>query len=148
VRSTGFRSYVLPPVLAVLAAAIFSMPAVAQLQPGSTIGKTGKSSSGGEEQSEPSSRPRREAPTTERSTGSSCQKIVGTWNWDGGDAVFGPNGSVRHSLGHTASWRCSGGTVVAVWGNLGITDRITIAPDGNSVSVANSNGKTFSGTRK
>jgi len=39
---TAFRNCVRPPVLAILAAAIFSMPAVAQLQPGSAGGTIGK----------------------------------------------------------------------------------------------------------
>ena len=113
---------------------------------GGTIGKTDKSASGGAEQINPVRRAR-EAPARESAI-SRCLKIVGTWNWDPiGETVFGRDGFVRHSIGTAGTWRCNGETVFAVW-NSGITDHITVAADGNTVVVTNSNGKTFSATRK
>jgi hypothetical protein len=124
-------------------ACLMLMPAVAfaQLQPGSTggtIGKTDKSISGGEERSEPASRPRREAPTreaatTERSTGSSCRGIVGTWSWVvGTETVFNANGSAHNTSGLTAKWVCANGVVIATWSH-GVTNRIELS--GNSLTI-------------
>jgi hypothetical protein len=150
------RHYVLRPVLAILAAGMLSMPALAQLQPGSTggtIGKTGKSSSGGEEQIEPSSRPRREAPTretgtTEKSTGSPCQKFVGAWGWMAGtETVFSQNGSGRNNAGFTSTWTCANGVASVKW-NHGVVDRVTISRDGSSLSISSSAGNSFTANRK
>jgi len=107
---------------------------VAQTQPGSvggTIGKSDKSTSGGADQTtsrHPVSKP----------TGSSCQKIIGTWVWHNplitSEAVFNPDGSGTNSLGFTIRWKCSGELVIAKW-SQGPTDHARISGDGNNLSV-------------
>jgi hypothetical protein len=132
--------------------ASIATPKLAAAQAGSTggtIGKTNKSVSGGDTTKQTVTSRGQLSSGRGGNQGGACRKMVGTWNWDGGDAVFDPDGSARFSgiMTHTANWRCSEGLVIVVWSN-GITDRITVAPDGNSVSVTNSYGKTFVGTRK
>lgn len=68
-----------------LALAMFAVPCVAQVQPGSTggsIGKTDKSISGGEEANQPrvTHQPKRETGGRQTSSGQSCNALVGTWS--------------------------------------------------------------------
>jgi len=124
------------------ACAVLMMPATVFAQAGSTggtIGKQGKSISGGEE-AEPQSRPKRETPvrhpvTAEKSTGSSCRSIVGTWSWVvGTETVFNENGSARNSSGLTAKWVCANGIVIATWSH-GVTNRIELSGDRNNLTI-------------
>jgi hypothetical protein len=115
---------------------------------GGTIGKQGKSASGGD--AEPRQRPN--SRTGEKSSSGSCQKIVGSWSWAGGsETVFSANGTGRNSHPLTVggcTWTCNGGTVTANWSSMGIIDRITIAQDGDHLLITNSRGETFAATRK
>jgi hypothetical protein len=119
--------------------------------------------SGGED-TEPQRQPNPEAPirhraTTEKSTGSSCQKIVGTWKWHHlitTQTVFRSDGSGSNSTGQTSSWTCSGGIVIARWDRRAV-EHIKISGDGNRLSISIVNcgtspfcklGATFPATRK
>jgi hypothetical protein len=147
-------------LVAAVAYAVMLIPtvALAQLQPGSTggtIGKTDKSISGGEEAAEPlQSLPRRDKraakPPNEASgetRGSSCGRIVGTWNWVLGlTVVIKSNGSITASNGLTATWRCNGSQYSFAWSN-NITDRVSLSTDGNRLDAVNSVGIHFSSTR-
>jgi hypothetical protein len=148
-------------LVAVLTCAALIMPASVFGQAGSTggtIGKTDKSISGGEEQTEPQHRPegkrspRGRPVKSEKTTGNPCQKIIGRWTWNdaGGTtkAVFGSGGTGQNvARGLTSTWTCSGaGIAIVRWSN-GISDRVTISPDGNSLSIANPYGGVFSAVR-
>jgi hypothetical protein len=111
---------------------------------GGTIGNTDKSVSGGTETEQARRRPKPPRPTS----ATSCQKIVGTWAWNGGtETVFRQDGSGQHNLGSTSRWTCGGGRAVARWNN-GYVDRISISSDGNSLLVTNNQGTGFTATRK
>jgi hypothetical protein len=123
---------------------------------GGTVGKTDKSASGGEEKAEPQKpvpkRDRRagKPPSNEASSetrGSSCGRIVGTWNWVFGlTVVIKSNGSMTASNGLTATWTCSDGQYSFAWSN-NITDRVSLSKDGNQLDAVNSMGIHFSSTR-
>jgi hypothetical protein len=153
------RRYALIGIVALviwLAAIANGSPVLAQAgSTGGTIGNTNKSLSGGED-TEPHRKPNREAPirhrsTTEKSTGSACQKIVGTWAWHyisgTTETVFSPNGSGRSNIGLTNSWTCTGRIATVIWSH-GYVDRLTISRDGSSLSITNNKGESFSATRK
>jgi hypothetical protein len=114
---------------------------------GGTIGKQGKSASGGD--AEPRQRPN--SRTGEKSSSGSCQKIVGSWSWVAGfETVFSANGTGRNSspFAGPCTWTCRGGIVIVNWSSLGVIDRITIAQDGDHLLITNSRGDTFAATRK
>jgi hypothetical protein len=118
---------------------------------GGTIGKTGKSVSGDEEQTNQSPKRRRmDSNTGARTKTSSCRRIVGTWSWPLGATVsFKEDGSSSRTFFGTVGtgrWVCSEDLVVITW--KGIVDHITISEDGNALFVSNSNGQTFTATRK
>jgi hypothetical protein len=120
---------------------------------GGTIGKTDKSVSG-DNDSGPHQAPRqpRAYKPDGQSTSSSCRKVVGNWSWKGGtaDAVFNSDGTGRLTWPFGAAsctWKCDGSGVIANW-SIGVVDRITISGDGNSLLINNSQGETFSSTRK
>lgn len=146
--------------VAILAYAALLFPSAAFAQAGSTggtIGETDKSISGGETLSEPRHRPEGERRqhatiTSEKTSDNRCQKIVGRWTWNdaGGTtkAVFGSGGKGQNTArGLTSNWTCSGdGIAIVNWSN-GISDRVTISRDGNSLSIANPFGGVFSAVR-
>lgn len=127
--------------------------ALAQVQPGSTggtVGKREKSISGGEDGAKPgrSAAPAKPAAAPARAAASSaCPSVAGVWTakgaWNvlfgGGDTVINADGTASHRSGNTARWSCSGGTYVFVWTH-GFTDRVTLSPDGKSLTGANQNG--------
>ena len=121
---------------------------------GGTIGKQDKSISGGEEADRPRAAPHPKRPAAkaqETSSGHSCSRIVGTWSWYLGvtETVFNQNGTVRNSGGNTGKWTCAGATVRNEWVS-GDTERYTISPDGNSMSVVSTwhGGTRFTATRR
>jgi hypothetical protein len=146
--------------IALLTYAVLLLPSTVFAQAGSTggtIGKTDKSISGGGTPSEPQHRPEGKRPphatvTSEKTSGHRCQKIVGGWTWNdaGGTtkAVFSHGGTGQNAArGLTSSWTCSGdGIAIVSWSN-GISDRVTISRDGNSLSIANPFGGVFSAAR-
>jgi hypothetical protein len=145
-------------LVTVLTCAALIIPATVFAQAGSTggtLGKTDKSISGGEEQSEPrrvpeSKRPARSAVAKEKPTGNSCQKIVGRWAWHywtgTTETVFSRGGTGQNApTGLTNTWTCEDGIATIKWSH-GYTDRATISRDGNSLSISSS-GQSFSATR-
>lgn len=97
---------------------------------GGSIGKQGKSISGGEESSAPKQgtpSPARRAPSQDRSTSRDqakpgCPSIAGTWSWTGGlfgknDTVFNQDGTARHRSGIVGTWTCRGGDIYLHWKN-------------------------------
>jgi hypothetical protein len=147
-------------LVAVLACAVLLFPATVFAQAGSTggtIGKTDKSISGGETPSEPQHRPEGKRPphatiTSEKTSGNRCQKIVGRWTWNdaGGitKAVFSSGGTGQNTVrGLTSSWTCSGDGIATVSWSNGISDRVTISRNGNSLSIANPYGGVYSAVR-
>jgi hypothetical protein len=147
-------------LVAVLACAALIMPASVFGQAGSTggtIGKTDKSISGGEEQTEPrrgpseSKSPPRGDVAKEKPTDSSCQKIVGRWAWHywtgTTETVFSRGGTGQNTpTGLTNTWTCADGIATIKWSH-GYTDRATLSRDGSSLSITNSSGQSFSATR-
>ena len=125
---------------------------------GGTIGNQDKTISGGEEVDRPRAAPHPKRPATksqERSSGRSCDRIVGNWTWYLGltETVFNQDGTGRNS-GASATWTCSGGerAVVRWHGGMvsGAVDRVTISHDGNSLTVLSqlNGGTTFTATRR
>jgi hypothetical protein len=124
---------------------------------GGTVGKTEKSISGGEDADRPRAAPLAKRPAAkeqETSPGRSCGRIVGRWSWylNLTESVFHKDGTAGHSGGATGRWTCAGGTVSVVWGDGGNarTDRITVSPDGNTISVDSpwGGGIMFKGKRR
>lgn len=95
---------------------------------GGTIGKQGKSVSGGEDEK----RPRQSAPPSGQRT--SCPNIVGLWNsWASGlfgkaDTTFISDGTAKHRSGIPGTWKCEGGQLVMTWGS-GRVEHFTLSPD-------------------
>lgn len=126
---------------------------------GGTVGNTDKSVSGGDEQKAPPRANLRQSPRTfpaqvkpagdRRETGSPCGRLVGTWKWfNGVDVVFKANGTAEATNGDTSKWVCDGGMYRVTWKSFGQTDRITLAPDGQTLSGTSSLlGIAVSGTR-
>jgi hypothetical protein len=81
--------------------------------------------------------------------GSHCGKIVGTWLPGGGQLTFDQNGGARFTLllSATGQWTCANGKVIVAWNNGDVT-RATLSHDGNSLTGATNNGKTWVATRK
>jgi hypothetical protein len=120
---------------------------------GGTIGKQDKSISGGVEVDTPRvvPHPKRSATKSqERSSGQSCDRIVGKWTWYLGvtETVFNQNGSVRNTA-NSGKWTCAGSAITISWIN-GYIDRMTISQDGKSLAVVSTwNGGTrFTATRR
>ena len=143
------------------AAALLSMPASALAQAGSTggsIGKQGKSASGGEEQATPRAAPGRKSRINDpaspeespHESKSPCGRIVGTWRWfNNVDVVFRSDGTGEATNGDRSTWTCSGGMFSVTWRSFGQTDRLTLSPDGKQLSGNSSMmGIAVSGTRK
>ncbi|MBI4275518.1 MAG: hypothetical protein HY659_12555 [Rhizobiales bacterium] len=95
---------------------------------GGTIGKQGKSISGGEDENPP----RQPAPPSGQRT--SCPNIVGVWNsWASGlfgkaDTTFGNDGTAKHRSGIPGTWKCESGQLVMTWGSGGV-EHFTLSPD-------------------
>jgi hypothetical protein len=146
--------------LCVFVVAMLSSPCAAQVQPGSTggsIGKTEKSISGGADADRPHAAPLAKRPAAkeqETSSGGSCGRIVGRWSWylHLTETVFHKDGTAGNSGGAKGRWTCAGGTVNVAWGDGGkaSTDRMTLSPDGNSISVDSpwNGGVSFIGRRR
>lgn len=110
-----------------------------------TIGNRDKSISGGNEQPpHRPSQPRRQP----KQISDLCQKIAGTWSWVAGlEAVFEAGGTCRNSASDQCKWLCSSGVVTATWAS-GYVDHITISRNGNSLSVTNNHGVSWTAIRK
>jgi hypothetical protein len=138
------------------------LPAIAfaQVQPGSTggtIGKREKSISGGEKGAKPipPAVPAKPAAAPARAPASSpCPGIAGVWTAKGawnvlfgsGDTTINADGTASHRSGNTARWSCSGGTYVFVWTH-GFTDRVSLSPDGKSLTGTNQHGSAVAFVR-
>ena len=151
------RRFILP----IFLIATFSAPCVAQVQSGSvggTVGKQDKSISGGAELDRPRAAPQPKRSATksqEKSSGQSCDRIVGNWTWYLGvtEMVFNQDGTARNSGGGPATWTCTGGRAVVTFRggpSTGAVDHVTISHDGNSLVVHSqfNGGLTFTATRK
>jgi hypothetical protein len=85
---------------------------------GGTIGKTEKSTSGGEEGSNALRHPSRR--TGSKSFGDGCRRIIGVWTWRisilSWRIVVRPDGVAHHSIdnGIKGAWSCDGDKVVFV----------------------------------
>jgi hypothetical protein len=132
---------------------LMTLPAEAFAQAGSTGGTLGESdkSVAGErdidsEQKSPRANRAAHRPTAERSS-SSCQRVVGTWDWFIGPTVtFKDDGTGGNSL-FTFTWTCSGGNYVLVWSH-GYTDRVKLSADGKSLDGKNQNGTHIFASRQ
>lgn len=115
---------------------------------GGSIGKQGKSASGGGE----APAPRRSAPPPSQITApapaaSPCAKIPGVWSWFiGPDVTFHAGGKLTSPL-FNATWSCDNGKVVISWSH-GFVDRLTLSADGTHLSGTNQAGTAVSGIRK
>jgi len=113
---------------------------------GGTLGKTDKSASGGDKETEPqrSIRP----PKARTKEASSCAKITGVWSWFvNGDVTFKSDGSfVQPQPSLTGTWTCKNDYVVMFWSH-GYTDRLTLSRDGTHLEGSNGFGGV-SGDRK
>ena len=160
-RGSGSDRRLLLAAAAALALAC-AQPHAAAAQAGSTggsIGKQGKSVSGGESPPEPrraAPQPAPARPATSRRSetpraaeaASPCAGVAGVWTWFvGGDAVFKPNGAVEAVNGLTARWTCRDGIFTVTWVN-GFVDRLTLSSDRSRLSGTNNLGFTVTGTRK
>jgi hypothetical protein len=146
-------------LVAILACAALTMPAIAFAQAGSTggtIGKTDKSVSGGEERIEanptPSPQKRRKViddkkSTTENKENAGCMKIVGSWDWLlGRTRIFLPTGRLPSSDRGGGTWTCKGDNYVVRFAD-GSEDRLKMSSDGNSMSgIGSATGWTISFT--
>jgi hypothetical protein len=116
---------------------------------GGTLGNTDKSISG-ERREEPAAQPRAREPKSHTArkaeAGSSCGRIAGSWKWGSATIAIKADGTAQHAVGGSGTWTCNGGQYVFTWSN-GITDRVTLSVDGNSLSWSNNLGWTGSGTR-
>ncbi|MBI4275517.1 MAG: hypothetical protein HY659_12550 [Rhizobiales bacterium] len=113
---------------------------------GGTIGKQGKSVSGGDESSPPTQAAPTPAPPasgSQRSASreparSGCRSIAGTWNWSGGlfgrnDTVFSSDGTAKHRSGFTGTWNCQGGGIYLHWKNWW-QGSLQLSPDGRRLT--------------
>lgn len=96
----------------------FATGALAQGSAGGSIGKQGKSASGGEDA--PAPRASSNGGQTP-ATGKRCPNITGIWSsWASGlfgasDTNFRPNGTATHKSGIEGTWRCEGGQIWLHW---------------------------------
>jgi hypothetical protein len=140
--------YVLPAILTVFAAVMISMPTTAQIQPGSTggtIGKQGKSVSGGEEAVEPqqsSPKRRRRIPSADAASSEGRRQatsLAGQWRGPFGATQIsqqqGGNLTFRNEVGSVSHGRwLDPSTVTAYeWGVEG-----KVSSDGKSIAWTNS----------
>ena len=134
-------------------AAVLTLPALAQ-QPGSaggSIGKHGKSASGGEDE-KPAAKPKPRRPSAggeaPRKKTAGCGRIAGTWHWVWGTTtIIKADGTASNNNGaYTATWTCKGNQYVFVWSN-GFRDTATPSGDGSSMDIVNNIGFSFSSTR-
>ncbi len=122
---------------------------------GGSIGKTEKSISGEQAGEESNARPRRHRlrrseSGEEAEHGSSCQaKIVGQWRWHYGTTIsIRPGGGLSESNGTVGHWTCSGNSITMKWKEFGgITDWLTLSPDGRRMSGTNNLGAHAGATR-
>jgi len=148
-----FRGETMLRILLVCAFAALLTPALAQ-QPGSaggSIGKHGKSASGGEEE-KPAAKPKPRRASAEgeapRRKAAGCGRIAGTWHWVWGTTtIIKADGTASNNNGaYTSSWTCKGNTYTFIWSN-GFRDTATLSDDGGSMSIVNNIGFSFGATR-
>jgi len=117
---------------------------------GGSLGKKGKSASGGEEASPRQTKPRSKASASAKTDSSkSCGNFNGTWTSGGGswlyganDTVFRSNGTARHSSGIVGTWTCEDGVIDLDWKNWD-HDRLKLSADGKRLdSLAGGRGFT------
>jgi hypothetical protein len=104
---------------------------------GGTIGKTDKSASGGDKETEPQRRSIRPSKARTKEA-SSCARLVGVWSWyTGGDVTFKSGGTfVQPEKSLTGTWTCKNDYVVMLWSH-GYTDRVTLSRDGTHLEGTN-----------
>ena len=138
------------PVVILLAGAMLSVPAIAQVQPGSTggtIGKQDKSISGGEELR---TTKHKDLPVgSER--GSVCTKVAGSyaWSWLNQKTVvtLNPDGSSSATNGNMGNWTCAGRTITINWA-FGGANVMNLSTDGGKLHGTNATaGISISGVR-
>jgi hypothetical protein len=105
---------------------------------GGSIGKQGKSVSGGEEAPERKARTHEAAkPVGKPSAGisqASCNLAVGTWFWVTQEVTLQANG-IADSRGGQGKWSCASGRVTVVWDSSSFgPERFTIAADGQTMT--------------
>jgi hypothetical protein len=119
---------------------------------GGTLGNTDKSISGDREQPrqpvqprQPHAAPQARASQKEQETKhTSCRDIVGRWSWVVGTVTtFNGDGTATNNAGFAAKWICADGVVVVTW-NHGVTNKVEIAKDRNSLTI---DGGSFTSTR-
>jgi hypothetical protein len=153
-RPATLVSFIAMLACCIAAAFPLSTPGFAQGSIGGSIGKQGKSVSGGEETTtlpakrrDPPARTATENPPEKKVSG--CGNFFGTWTSGGGSWLFGENdttisadGTARHLSGIVGNWTCSSGVVVLVWKNWA-TDKIKLSADGKRLDSVEG-GKGFS----
>ena len=139
---TGLRVVV---AVAFLSLLLPAGPALSQGSAGGTIGKHGKSASGGEEPSKPArKRSTSEDGAPRKKAASHCPNIVGTWNsWASGlfgqgDTTFSKDGTATHRSGIVGKWFCEGGKLHIEWpdGKPGV---VTPSDDGKRLITSDGN---------
>jgi hypothetical protein len=109
---------------------------------GGTLGKTGKSASGGEEQQQgtPRVEPKHRAGPREASAGTKgdgCGNINGDWDWKWawGSTLttIKANGTATETNGVVGTWVCADGVFTFSWNN-GATDHLKLSSNGRHPS--------------
>jgi hypothetical protein len=122
---------------------------------GGTIGKSGKSMSGGDDAPAPRATPAAKSSTTAKraADGASdkrgCGNFFGIWTSGGGswlygqnDTTFNANGTARHRSGIVGTWTCSNREIVLIWKDWD-NDRLKLSADGKRLDSL-AGGKGFS----
>lgn len=116
--------------------------AIAQGSAGGSIGKQGKSVSGGEDTERPA--PRSGSGSVKRASKpaeakqSRCPNIAGQWSsWASGmfgkgDTAFFPDGSASHKSGYNGKWFCANGQLRIEWSD-GKPGAVRLSPDGKTI---------------
>lgn len=117
---------------------------------GGSLGKKGKSASGGDETPRQDARPKQRASAgagVKAGSSKGCGNFSGTWTSGGGswlyganDTVFRADGSARHSSGIVGTWTCKDGVIDLIWKDWD-HDQLKLSADGKRLdSVAGGRG--------
>jgi hypothetical protein len=148
-------------VAALLLVGLLLLPGAALAQGGSgstggTVGKRDRAVSGDHAPAPARpAEPAKPAPAQPQAAArAACPAIAGTWTAKGvwnilfgdGDTVIGADGTATHRSGNTARWSCAGGIYVFEWTH-GYTDRVSLSPDGRSLTGTNQQGSAVAFVR-
>lgn len=116
---------------------------------GGTIGKTGKSASGGEEPEGDKKADRGGVAT--KQAGNGCSRVAGRWQWkwlNNTDSVtLHANGTGTGRNGMPSTWTCTGRTVIIDWKSS--TNTLVISSNGNKlIGTSSFGGIAVVGTRQ